>query len=471
MMAIREELENVQKKLKLQSKRCRQLVSEYTRKLQEKDQLYLNEKTLRDNQLAKVLKALLIFEARLKQEQKLISHQLSEKDYIISKQGNDIKKLLDNQYCRNCNKYYTLPVINLESFDSGSEYVATEPDYQSSNLESLDSSTENYAASSERDYPKSRDEVYEPTGNKHWYGSQGCRKVSHKKCAGSYFQILKLHNESPNSNDDNTSADYDNLDSLPTESVSDKISELSENIDNMLNKTGSLSSRNSDSSANVSSSECDKTVINTVVTKFEDNGEITNTTDQQNVSNKVENNDLDNKLTETMPLFESGGDTNDNCFDNLQNLDKHLQKSPDETSEHPCFKNFELSQNFEEFKLDDCEIEEYDVEEELRREDQAKIKQDSVTIIDIQKKQPQKLNGKLQVTMVDYIRATDNKLPNSNQSSLDLLKKLELGRSKNSLDKFASGERKRAQFKIPINLIHDTISCADDKAKRSEIET
>lgn len=829
MMAIREELENVQKKLKLQSKRCRQLVSEYTRKLQEKDQLYFNEKTLRDNQLAKVLKALLIFEARLKQEQKLISHQLSEKDFLISKQNNDIKRLLDNQYCKNCNKYYTLPVTNLESFDSSSEYVATEPDYQSSNLESLDSSTENYAASSERNYPKSHNEDYEPTGNKHifqkhWYGSQEFRKVSHKKCAGAYFQVLKLRNESPSSNDDNTSADYDNLDSLPAESVSDKISEVSENIDNMLNKTGSLSSRNSDSSANVSSSECDKTVINTVVTKFEDTGKLTSASDQKHVNTRAEKNDLDNKLTDTMPLFEGGGDTNDNwyasasdqededhrdvyrnnpvlecmnqillqnindinsppktpnierktnksnkrvkfsdkddtnlseehvsknnshdyyetpiqkipnfyetpqsiysndyeqilsksseystdsskptiiqvqqpdskenhhyiemeqspdqestsacikinrknkilrappalppkppnlvskckiqtipkqrptesnssgdlepdycsiselnlpqnkvcvkkisvvaeihsptsheiknkrntspttereiirksedeipnllvkkcvekfniqlakqapvktestlksspkkkndiqipklpqvseiiipddpedteeenisqdnyirnntqilqsksreprksiligssvsslingfnnnqlideikkkherlkseplkmfsSFDNLQNLDKHLPKSPDEKSEHPCFENFELSQNFEEFKLDDCEIEEYDVEEELRREDQAKIQQDPVKDIDIQKKQPQKLNGKLQATMVDYIRATDSKLSNSNQSSLDLLKKqLELRRNKNSLEKFTSGERKR----------------------------
>ncbi|CAG9765007.1 unnamed protein product [Ceutorhynchus assimilis] len=293
MKKLREQLEIVQKDLKHQTKRCRYLVAEYTRKLQEKEKLYQNEKSLRDTQLAKVLKALLIFEARLRQEQKLISHQLNEKDYIINTQTNDIKKLLANQYCKNCNQYYPSPPVVLESFDSSSEYVPTEHDYQSSNLESLDSSSETYAASE----PRSESDSYEKKNifqkNKH----QGRRKVGHRKSTGTYFEVLKLRNDSPLSNDDNTSADYDNLDSLPPESISDKISTVSENIENMLNNTRSIASTPSESSSvNISSSECDKTVIiNTVIAAEE---------------NPIET----NKLTETIPVFESGGDTNDNWY-------------------------------------------------------------------------------------------------------------------------------------------------------------
>ncbi|XP_044262048.1 putative leucine-rich repeat-containing protein DDB_G0290503 isoform X2 [Tribolium madens] len=130
--SIRSELEIVQKALKLQTKRCRQLVTEYTLQLQQKDLQYQNEKALRDNQLAKVLRALIIFESRLKQEQKFISHQLKEKDYIIHKQSTEIKKLLANQYCKNCNQYYSSASPNLESLDSSSEYVDSSSDLYAS---------------------------------------------------------------------------------------------------------------------------------------------------------------------------------------------------------------------------------------------------------------------------------------------------------------------------------------------------
>ncbi|KAL1505686.1 hypothetical protein ABEB36_005192 [Hypothenemus hampei] len=291
---IREELENVQKDLKLQTKRCRHLVDEYTRKLQEKERMYRSEKVLRDTQLAKVLKALLIFEARLRQEQKLISHQLNEKDFIITTQKNDIKKLLASNYCKNCNQYYTSPSTTLESLDSNSEYVPTEHDYQSSNLESLDSSSEICGASSEREYPKSESDHYEKNDSilqsKNNYNLHTTKKPTTKQ----YFEVLKIRNESPSSNEDNTSADYDNLDSLPPESISDKISVVSSNIEDILNKTRNLGSANSDSSVNISSSECNKTVITAIAVKNASDGE--------------------NKLTETIPVFESSGDTNDNWY-------------------------------------------------------------------------------------------------------------------------------------------------------------
>ncbi|XP_066149947.1 uncharacterized protein [Euwallacea fornicatus] len=283
MKKIRAELETVHRDLKLQTKRCRHLVAEYTRKLQEKEQLYQNEKALRDNQLAKVLKALLIFEARLKQEQKLLSHQLSEKDFVIKAQTNDIRKLLANTYCKNCNQYY--PITALESCDSSSEYIVTE----SSNLESLDSSSDTYGAIDQ----KSECDSYEKSKTifmKNRYNSYSGRR---RKSTGTYFEVLKLRNESPVSNEDNTSADYDNLDSLPPESVSDKISVVSENIENMFD--GKSSNGSESSSANVTSSECGKTVINTAERDLEE----------------AEN----NKLTETISVFESGAEGhNDNSW-------------------------------------------------------------------------------------------------------------------------------------------------------------
>lgn len=349
MSSIRGELEIVQKALKLQTKRCRQLVAEYTRRLQEKELQYRSEKALRDDQLAKVLRALLIFEARLKQEQKYISHQLNEKDYIIKKQSSDIKKLLSNQYCKNCNQYYISSPVQ-ESLDSSSEYVVTDyQDYQSSNFESLDSSSETYATISEKGYKsegtyqsynnednsKSETEsvknIYQKNRNKDSLGRRS-RKIPHRKSIGTYFEVLKLRNDnaSPISNEDNTSNDYDNLDSLPSESVTDKISLVSENIELIFEKNEEIIN-GTESSPNVSISECNDTVINksinTVVendkhsdvnfvneiklgkidTKDNAHSEINDQSTEQNASNL-------SKITETIPVFENDGETNDNWY-------------------------------------------------------------------------------------------------------------------------------------------------------------
>ncbi|KAJ8961603.1 hypothetical protein NQ314_005920 [Rhamnusium bicolor] len=347
MASVRGELEIVQKALKLQTKRCRQLVAEYTRKLQEKELQYRSEKALRDDQLAKVLKALLIFEARLKQEQKYITHQLNEKDYIIKKQSNDIKKLLSNQYCKSCNQYYTSSPIQ-ESLDSSSEYVVTDyQDYQSSNFESLDSSSETYATISEKGYnksensyqsyiseensksePESTKNIYQKNRNKDSLGRRS-RKIPHRKSIGTYFEVLKLRNDtvSPMSNEDNTSNDYDNLDSLPPESITDKISLVSENIEAIFDKNRELIN-GTDSSPNVSLSECNNTVINTSldVADENDNNFGVNTSNESQISDiETKNNILNetierqnenklSKITENIPVFEADGETNDNWY-------------------------------------------------------------------------------------------------------------------------------------------------------------
>ena len=78
------------------------------------------ERKFRDDQLSKILKALIYFEAKLRSEQKQIRQQLSEKDELISKQNCTIKsmkrKLGDDfetpevddiaQFCPKCRKNY-----------------------------------------------------------------------------------------------------------------------------------------------------------------------------------------------------------------------------------------------------------------------------------------------------------------------------------------------------------------------------
>ncbi|XP_017770234.1 PREDICTED: uncharacterized protein LOC108557985, partial [Nicrophorus vespilloides] len=322
MSSIKSELEIVQRALRLQTRRCRQLVAEYTRRLQEKEQQYQSEKLLRDSQLTKVLRALLIFEARLKQEQKYISHQLKEKDYIIKRQCDDISKL-SNQYCKHCNQFYS-PVRNLESLDSSSEYVGTDyQDYQSSNVESLDSSSETYATISEKDFPK-LEEKLESEGKiyqKNKMAIKRGRKIGHRKSVGTYFEVLKLRKDavSPSSNDDNTSNDYENLESLPAESISGKISTVSERIEKAF--ADNLTEDNLDKHDNQfvleeSRSEEEETLQNVNEEKKSTDEETENNLINETLElSKSQEDEKVSKITESIPVFEADeGETNDNWY-------------------------------------------------------------------------------------------------------------------------------------------------------------
>lgn len=257
--SVRSELEIVQRALSLQTRRCRQLVAEYTRRLQEKEAQYQSEKLLREDQLAKVLRALLIFEARLKQEQKYISHQLAEKDKIITKQREHIHNLSNNvssTYCKHCTYYGQ----KLESLGSSSEYVVT--DYQDSNIsnvESLDSSSETYATisndSKDGSSPKSLEDK-DPTGikeqkfqkNKSKDGPRRGKRVGHRKSIGDYYEVLKMRNEQISPSSDNTSNDYEHIDTQgPVESsVHSQISEVSNRIESIFQTNMTLTEDNLD---------------------------------------------------------------------------------------------------------------------------------------------------------------------------------------------------------------------------------
>jgi hypothetical protein len=91
--ALRRELEETRTALRLQTVRCRQLVAAFTSKLQEKEAEVRAGRELRDQQLGRVLRALLMLEARLRREQRHIRQQLADRDEVIRSQQLEIARL------------------------------------------------------------------------------------------------------------------------------------------------------------------------------------------------------------------------------------------------------------------------------------------------------------------------------------------------------------------------------------------
>ncbi|XP_046417281.1 uncharacterized protein LOC124178152 isoform X1 [Neodiprion fabricii] len=93
--SLKQELERTREALKLATKRCRDLVRELDHRTAGQEA----ERSLRDQQLARILRALLVVEGRLKQEQKSIRQLLCEKDNVIRNQQLEIAKL--RRYTKN----------------------------------------------------------------------------------------------------------------------------------------------------------------------------------------------------------------------------------------------------------------------------------------------------------------------------------------------------------------------------------
>lgn len=97
--------------MKAATKRCRDLVKE----LDNRTASHEYERTLRDQQLSRILRALLVLEARLKQEQKSIRQLLSEKDNVIRNQQLEIARL--RRYTKNyikCKREQTLGMSSMK---------------------------------------------------------------------------------------------------------------------------------------------------------------------------------------------------------------------------------------------------------------------------------------------------------------------------------------------------------------------
>lgn len=111
---LKQELVRTQEALKAATKRCRDLVKE----LDNRTVSHESDRTLRDQQLSWILRALLGVEARLKQEQKSIRQLLCEKDNVIRNQQLEIARL--RRYTKNyikCKREQTLgqPSMKIET--------------------------------------------------------------------------------------------------------------------------------------------------------------------------------------------------------------------------------------------------------------------------------------------------------------------------------------------------------------------
>lgn len=95
MRTLKQELGRARDALKVATKRCRDLV----RELDSRTADHESERCLRDQQLSRILRALLVLESRLKQEQKSIRQLLCEKDNVIRNQQLEIAKL--RRYTKN----------------------------------------------------------------------------------------------------------------------------------------------------------------------------------------------------------------------------------------------------------------------------------------------------------------------------------------------------------------------------------
>ncbi|XP_051154305.1 probable serine/threonine-protein kinase DDB_G0278845 isoform X3 [Leptopilina boulardi] len=92
---LKQDLVRTQEALKAATKKCRDLV----RELDNRNSNQASERNLRDQQLSRILRALLVLESRLKQEQKSIRQLLCEKDNVIRNQQLEIAKL--RRYTKN----------------------------------------------------------------------------------------------------------------------------------------------------------------------------------------------------------------------------------------------------------------------------------------------------------------------------------------------------------------------------------
>lgn len=242
---VRCELEMAQRALKLQTRRCRQLVSEFTRKLQAKELEFMSERRLRDEQLTKVLRSLLVFEARLKQEQTFIRYQLEEKDNLIQRQKKELRRLrLTVQYCKTCSQYYSGSTV--DSCDSSSEYFIGSQENWESGSELYGSVSEygrqENSSSSEEIQKQGIDEekiTYEKNKyNKINDGSYKRKKPNaHRRMTGTYFEVLKLRESSAESSlEDAASSDMND-----SQKTHEQIEEVSERIEDLFSESPQVS--------------------------------------------------------------------------------------------------------------------------------------------------------------------------------------------------------------------------------------
>ncbi|KZC04563.1 PREDICTED: uncharacterized protein LOC107190329 isoform X2 [Dufourea novaeangliae] len=126
---LKQELVRTQEALKAATKRCRDLVKELDSRTVDHE----SERSLRDQQLSRILRALLVLEARLKQEQKSIRQLLCEKDNVIRNQQLEIARL--RRYTKNYIKCKREQILGNSSIAVETTSKIDECHLQSSNVE------------------------------------------------------------------------------------------------------------------------------------------------------------------------------------------------------------------------------------------------------------------------------------------------------------------------------------------------
>lgn len=87
---LRTKLQSTEESLAMQVRKCENLISFFTTQIQCLTDELESEKSWRTNHLTKIVKALLCFEAKLKNDQRLIRGQLYEKDGEINRLHREI---------------------------------------------------------------------------------------------------------------------------------------------------------------------------------------------------------------------------------------------------------------------------------------------------------------------------------------------------------------------------------------------
>lgn len=117
--SLREKLQTTEQNLSIQVKKCENLILFFTNQIQTLTDELEHEKSWRTNQLTKIVKALMSFETKLRNDQKIILNQLYAKDNEINKLASELVVLSEKygvnckisvseaaQYCLSCRKQY-----------------------------------------------------------------------------------------------------------------------------------------------------------------------------------------------------------------------------------------------------------------------------------------------------------------------------------------------------------------------------
>ncbi|XP_037032642.1 uncharacterized protein LOC119071727 [Bradysia coprophila] len=116
---LREKLKTTEQSLSVQVKKCENLILFFTNQIQTLTDELEHEKSWRTNQLSKIVKALMSFETKLRNDQKIILNQLYTKDNEINRLASELVILSEKyglnckisvseaaQYCLSCRKQY-----------------------------------------------------------------------------------------------------------------------------------------------------------------------------------------------------------------------------------------------------------------------------------------------------------------------------------------------------------------------------